>query len=96
MDSFRISTQVLEKLRDKHGVSREEVLEAFMNRTGPSFRDGRERHDTDPPSMWFCSLTDRNRCLKVVYVERDGVFFIKTAFEPKDGSDRKYEKLCGN
>ena len=91
---FRISARVLEKLREKHGVSREEVLEAFMNREGPVFTDDRAEHQTDPPTMWFCALTDRNRVLKVIYVEREDYFYIKSAFTPMDGSDARYVRLC--
>ncbi|WP_290595031.1 DUF4258 domain-containing protein [Arenimonas sp. SCN 70-307] len=91
---FKISAKVLEKLREKHGVSREEVHEAFLNRTGPMFSDDREDHRTDPPTMWFCSVTDRNRILKVLYVEREDFFYIKSAYCPTDGSDDLYVKLC--
>lgn len=90
----RISKAVSEKLRTKHNVSHAEVFEAFLNQYGPSFRDTREKHDTDPPSYWFMSMTDRNRPLKVVYVERDDAISIKTAFEPTDTSPAIYAALC--
>lgn len=91
---FRISAKVTEKLIRKHQVTREEITQCFMNREGPSFRDPREKHDTDPPSVWFVAPTDRGRLLKVVYMEFDSYFAIKTAFPPDDGSDRLYERLC--
>lgn len=95
MKPFRISKRVSEKLRTKHNVTHAEVGECFLNRRGPSFRDSRERHDTDPPTWWFMSETDRGRPLKVCYVEYDDFFAIKTSFEPEDDSAELYEALCG-
>lgn len=91
---FRISAHVTQKLLDKHRVTREEVIECFMNRDGPSFDDARRDHQTDPPTLWFVADTDRGRTLKVVYMEFPDFFAIKTAFEPRDGSDDLYRRLC--
>lgn len=88
------SRSVVEKLRDKHSVTPDEVYECFLNRNGPSFEDARADHKTDPPTFWFMSETDRGRRLKVVYVEYEEYFAIKTAFEPRDKSEAIYQELC--
>ncbi|WP_290887718.1 DUF4258 domain-containing protein [Arenimonas sp.] len=93
MKDFKISSRVLEKLQSRHQVTREEVLQAFMNREGPLLTDNRLDHRTDPPTIWFCAPTDRGRLLKVIFVERDEHFEIKSAYEPTDGSDRLYERI---
>ncbi len=91
---FKISRQVEEKLRDRHGVSRKEIIERFFNRSGPPFQDTRANHQTDPPTFWLVSETDVGRVLKIVYIQRGQDFIIKTAYEPKDGSDVLYQRLC--
>jgi hypothetical protein len=92
--NFQVSYRVMQKLAERHNVTRDEVCECFLNRTGPSYFDNRENHKTDPPTMWFCAPTDRGRILKIAYVEYDDVLSLKTAFEPTDGSDALYERLC--
>lgn len=92
--AVKISTRVVEKLLNKHKVTRDEVVECFLNRSGPTFRDTRENHETDPPTQWFCAETDRGRLLKVVFVDHGSFFAVKSAFEPRDGSDKLYAKLC--
>ena len=94
MKPFRISPRVTEKLLEKHDVSREEIWQCFLNREGPSFRDTRDRHATNPPSVWFVAPTDKGRALKVVYIEYPTYYAIKSVFEPKDGSDKLYAELC--
>lgn len=91
---LKISPRVLEKLRDKHDVSSQDVAECFANRHGPFFTDSREDHRTDPPTYWFVSETDTGKILKVVFVRYEGFFAIKSAFPPEDGSDALYEELC--
>ncbi len=86
-----IAPGVLEKLADKHGVSKEEVEECFLNRTGPSLVDDREEHAQDPPSQWFISETDRGRVLKVVFY-RDADINIRTAYEPSPAAMRVYQR----
>lgn len=90
----KTSDQVKAKILAKHGITMDEVMECFMNRSGPYFRDTRERHDTDPPSYWFVAETDRRREVKVVFVNYPDYLAIKTAFEPTDGSDEDYKTLC--
>jgi len=91
---FRFSPSVAEKLLQKHNIVPKEVMECFLNREGPTFTDIRLNPQTDPPTMWFVAATDRGRSLKVVYMEFEDAFVIKTAYEPRDGSDVLYRKLC--
>ncbi|MBB5875876.1 ADP-ribosyl-(dinitrogen reductase) hydrolase [Xanthomonas sp. 3498] len=90
----RISARVREKLELKHGVTPLEVYQCFLNRDGPSFRDNREDHETDPPTQWFIAETDHGRKLKVVYVQYPDFFAIKSAFEPTQKWVTDYETLC--
>ena len=87
---FEISDQVEQKLRDKHGVEFDEVVEAFINHTGHNVKDNREQHQTVPPTEWFISETDEGRRLKVVFIFRDGTFVIKTAYEPSPDEEQLY------
>jgi hypothetical protein len=85
-----ISQRILRKLAEKHRVSEDEIRQCFMNVEGSYLRDTREKHDTDPPTHWFISETNRKRKLKVVFVARkvetpNGAQVrvdIKTAYEP--------------
>jgi uncharacterized DUF497 family protein len=90
---FKITDRVLRKLRERHGVEREEVGECFLNRTGKFYGDSREDNKTDPPTYWFVAETDKGRLLKVVFVRYPDRYQIKSAYPPDDGSDRLYEKL---
>ncbi|MBD2859976.1 ADP-ribosyl-(dinitrogen reductase) hydrolase [Spongiibacter sp. KMU-158] len=75
-----ISTKIMAKLKDKHCVTKTEVLQCFSNINGEFLIDSREEHQTDPPSQWFIAETDQGRKLKVVFVFKDGDFFLKTAY----------------
>jgi hypothetical protein len=85
-----ISPRILKKLSERHNVSEDEVRQCFMNIEGGFLRDTREQHDTDPPSHWFISETNRRRKLKIVFVARkvetpSGAqtrIDIKTAYDP--------------
>lgn len=87
---FEISDQVEQKLRKKHGVGFDEVVEAFVNHTGHYLQDSREQHRTEPPTEWFISETDKGRRLKIVFIFRDDTFVIKTAYEPSLKEERIY------
>lgn len=67
--NLKISDHVRNKLLRKHGVGEQDILECFANRCGGWLRDQREKHQTDPPTVWFVSKTDRGRLLKVVFVQ---------------------------
>ena len=77
-----ISPSVLQKLKEKHGVSRAQVIECFANRQGPFLTDNREDHQSDPPTKWFIAETDMGRKLKIVYIRTDNAFIVKTAYPP--------------
>jgi hypothetical protein len=98
-----ISPGIRAKLAEKHSVSEDEVRQCFENVEGAFLRDIREKHETDPPSHWFISETNRGRKLKVVFVARKVVavegtagrvdIHIKTAFEPDEVDLRLYERF---
>lgn len=87
---FEVSPEVERKLRDKHDVEFDEVVEAFVNHSGHFLRDDREIHQTVPPTEWFISETDAGRRLKIVFVEEDGTFRIKTAYQPSPREEAIY------
>ncbi|MGH8445443.1 MAG: ADP-ribosyl-(dinitrogen reductase) hydrolase [Solimonas sp.] len=87
MKNLVISSSVMQKLLTRHHVSREEIIECFFNRTHKCLIDDREDHRSDPPTEWFISQTDKGRTLKIVFIMLDGRVHLRTAFEPKDGSD---------
>lgn len=74
---------VREKLHNKHQVEPSEITEAFLNREKGFLEDTREEHKTDPPTQWFIAKTDKNRVLKVVFIQTSrNKIEIKTAYEP--------------
>lgn len=77
-----ISPKIETKINEKHAVNRREVEQCFDNILGKFLYDTREKHDTDPKTQWFISQTNADRILKVVFVFRDGNFYIRTAYEP--------------
>lgn len=77
-----ISKKIEDKLRDKHKVSKREVEQCFDNLLGNYLLDSREKHQSNPPTMWFVSTTNTDRLLKVVFIYRDNKIFIRSAFEP--------------
>lgn len=83
------------KLRDKHQVSPNEVIQCFCNRDGKFLEDTREEHFNFPPTQWFIANTDEGRRLKVVFVEDEAshIILIKTAYEPNAREERIYAKF---
>lgn len=81
---YKFSTDVIAKLRDKHGLTQKEVIECFTNSEGVFLEDTQEDHQTDPPTLWFMAPTNHNRMLKVCFMHKDGDIVIKTAFEPSN------------
>jgi|TARA_B110000240_G_C13347008_1_gene388017 hypothetical protein len=75
-----ISHSVVQKLRQKHDISVDEVEECFLNRTHGFLIDKREEHKTDPPTYWFIAETDLGRKLKICMIIKSDKFVIKTAF----------------
>jgi uncharacterized DUF497 family protein len=87
-----ISNEILHKLTDKHGVSKREVEQCFENRDGGLLEDSREDHKTNPPTQWFIAMTNKQRLLKIVFVQDGANTFLKTAFEPNSIEIGIYQK----
>lgn len=92
MKNLAISTEILEKLRDKHQVSLREVEQCFENKCGLYLIDDREDHRTDPATLWFVAPTNKGRLLKVIFIFLSGTVHIKTAFEPNQEVVDMYER----
>lgn len=90
---INISKKIQAKLLDKHDVTEKEVHECFLNREGDSFKDIREEHLTDPPTLWFVAETNRRRKLKICYVHKDDQIMIKTAYPANAIEISLYERL---
>ena len=86
-----ISTSTLEKLNNKHDVTRREVEQCFENKEGDYLEDTREEHITDPVTMWFIAPTNCGRKLKVIFVFNNGNIYIKSAFSAKQSHIEVYE-----
>jgi hypothetical protein len=93
---------ITKKLADKHGVSEDEVRQCFANLEGEYVKEIRPEHQTEPPSHWFVSPTNKGRLLKVVFVAQkvegpNGTKVtrvdIKTAFPPSAADLALYERL---
>lgn len=89
--TVRISPTILAKLKERHQVEQQEVEQCFENITGLPLRDTRERHDTDPPTLWFIARTNRKRLLKVCFVPRGADQFLRTAYPPNDEEIQLYK-----
>lgn len=81
MKNLHISQATLDKLADKHQVSRREVEQCFSNKCGLFLEDTREDHRSDPATLWFIAPTNTDRQLKVVFIFKDGVVHLRTAYE---------------
>jgi len=90
-----ISQAVAKKLAEKHRVSRRELEQCFENRIGGLLLDTREEHRTDPPTLWFLAETDAGRKLKVVFVQRGELVFVKTAYDANDDEKEIYMEKFG-
>lgn len=92
MKNLMISPGIEDKLLKKHGVCRREVEQCFENREGKLLLDSREDHKTNPPTMWFLSLTNKGRLLKVVFIQSGLLVDLKTCYEPNEIEIGLYEK----
>lgn len=92
--SIILSSQILAKLKTKHNISDPEnaIREAFCNMEGETLIDTREDHQSDPPTEWFISETNYGVKLKICFIEKDGKFYIRTAYTPNAEEIRIYEK----
>lgn len=92
MDALKITDAVLLKLRDRHHVSRREVEQCLMNRSGKLLFDNRAYRKTTPPTLWFIALTNQGRALKIVYIQKGPLIELKTAYEPNEEELRIYKR----
>lgn len=92
MKNLNISEAVLRKLRDAHGVSRNEVEQCFLNRKGRLLVDNRVFTRTNPPTLWFIACTNKGRALKVVYIQKGEAIELKTAYDPNEEEARIYKR----
>lgn len=87
-----ISEAVGRKLKDKHRVSVQEVMQCFRHREGKFAYDTREEHQTNPPTVWFIAPTDAGRRLKVIFVMYpQAEFVIKSAYDADSASEELYQ-----
>jgi hypothetical protein len=90
-----ISEAVQDKISKKTPpVSRREIEQCFENRTRGLLTDSREQNRTDPPTEWFVALTNKNRLLKIVFIQKNGDIVIKTAYEANEEEIRIYNKYA--
>lgn len=85
-----ISAKIRAKLDSRHQVQEQELHECFLNHEGLYLIDTREEHVTDPPTLWFVGETHRGRKLKIMFVERDGNIYLKSAYDATDEIFRIY------
>jgi hypothetical protein len=90
---IHISQKITQKLADKTPpVVLREVQEAFANRTGKLLFDPRDKHKSDPKTLWFVALTNHRRLLKVCFIPKADGVHIRTAYSANDEELRIYRK----
>lgn len=83
MPNLITSPTIITKLSGKKPpVTRAEVIQCFQNRSGKLLMDTREKHASNPPTLWFVALTNAGRALKIVYIHEAGKIYLRSAFEP--------------
>lgn len=83
MPNLITSEKILTKLGEKKPpVTRSEVVQCFQNKSGNSLLDTREKHASNPPTMWFVAPTNAGRLLKIVYILKEGKVFLRSAYDP--------------
>ncbi len=93
MKNLVVSPSIESKLHKKHQVSIKEVEQCFFNREGRLLFDTRAKTKTIPPTLWFIALTNKNRKLKIVYIQKGQQLILKTAYEPNDVELALYERF---
>jgi len=93
MKNLVVSAAIETKLHKKHQVSIKEVEQCFYNRDGKLLYDTRAKTKTIPPTLWFIALTNKNRKLKIVYIQKGLQLILKTAYEPNDVELALYERF---
>jgi hypothetical protein len=90
MDIY-ISEAVRKKLKEKHSVCEEEVLQCFRLRKSKYAYDTRSQQTTYPPTLWFISETASGRRLKIVCLRFTKTeIVLKTAYEPSADEELLY------
>ena len=95
MQNLIVSPATLAKLKDKHNVTIAEVSQCFLNRKGKLLIDNRALTKTNPPTLWFLAETNRNRSLKIVYIQKNMEVHLKSAFEPNNEEFAIYRQFGG-
>jgi hypothetical protein len=90
--NLKISPDIQRKLSFKHSVTRLEVEKCFVNRSGRLLMDTREKHKTDPPTLWFLALTNQSRILKILYIQIGSTIYLKSAFSPNETEIEIYSR----
>jgi hypothetical protein len=93
MQNLVISPEIQRKLELKHGISRSDVEQCFLNRTRSYLLDNRLDHLTEPPTEWFISENNRGILIKVVFVFDSGLIYLKSAFLPNSTEIRIYNTI---
>ncbi len=93
MQNLVISPAIQGKLALKHGISRSDVEQCFLNRTRSYLIDNRLDNQTDSPTEWFISENDRGVLIKVVFIFDDGMIYLKSAFPPNSTEIRIYNTI---
>jgi hypothetical protein len=65
----------------------------FLEQRGKSSYDTRAKTKTIPPTLWFIALTNKNRKLKIAYIQKGDQVILKTAYEPNDVELAIYERF---
>jgi uncharacterized DUF497 family protein len=92
MQNLVVSPAIETKLQTKHCVTIHEVEQCFFNRCGKLLFDTRATTKTIPPTLWFIARTNKNRMLKIVYIQKGKKVILKTAYEPNDVELGIYER----
>ena len=89
-----IKPDVWKKLETKHLIKVPwEIIQCFANRSGITLDELRQKHKTDPKTVWFVSETDSGRKLKIVFMQHPNRDIeIKSAFEPNPEEIAIYAK----
>lgn len=89
-----ISEKTTDKIKVKpgHQVSKTEIAQCFGNNNDTFLIDTRSKHASTPPTKWFVSETDAGRLIKVCFIEYNGLFYIRTAYEANAEEIRIFNK----
>ena len=84
MKNLKITAAIQHKLKTKYLVEVAGVRQFFLNKNGKLLTDNRALTKTNPPTLWFIARTNKNRLLKIVYIQKDMQIILKTAYEPNE------------